>query len=158
MGIDINTYLSTQGINTIASSKILAEEIAISGSENFEKTLAEASEKLTQVSEQSAKLNEMQGLLDSLDKTILGRVADSINTEELAEELLSNPEESKDVMSELMNGQMSAIVMTDSDDSEDADDAVNTSISDSLSGEATTETLAQNLETIMASINSTSAQ
>ena len=77
-------------------------------------------------------------------------------TFEFAKELAGNPQAAKDVINELAAGHMLSIVTTSSDD--DESESVTESVKNSVTAEGeavSTETLAENLETIMAGINMT---
>ena len=160
--MDISSYLLTQGagnISAIVNQIAESEEGKSVKAEEFEKLLTEEAEKLTDTSAKTTRLTEMQALLDSLDQSILGGVKESLDRGELADEMLSNPEESTDVVKQLMSGHMQSIVMTDSDDKEDAKDSLTASSTETLmGGDTATETLAQNLETIMESIGQNVAE
>ena len=99
----------------------------------------------------SASLNEMKLLIDSLDKSILGNVGSSLNSEEVASDLLSGGLSSQRVIDQLVGGHLNSIVMTAGTDLENADDNLESDVTESLK-DVSTETLAQNLETIMAKL------
>ena len=103
-----------------------------------------------------ASLNEMKLLIDSLDKSILGNVGSSLNSEEVASDLLSGGLSSQRVIDQLVGGHLSSIVMTAGTDLENADDNLESSVTESLK-DVSTETLAQNLETIMAKLGGMSS-
>ena len=102
----------------------------------------------------NASLNEMKLLIDSLDKSILGKVGSSLNSEEVASDLLSGGLSSQRVVDQLVSGHLNSIVMTAGTDLENADDNLESDVTESLK-DVSTETLAQNLETIMAKLGST---
>ena len=103
-----------------------------------------------------ASLNEMKLLIDSLDKSILGNVGSSLNSEEVASDLLSGGLSSRGVIDQLVGGHLSSIVMTAGTDLENADENLESSVTESLK-DVSTETLAQNLETIMAKLGGMSS-
>ena len=98
-----------------------------------------------------ASLNEMKLLIDSLDKSILGKVGSSLDSEEVASDLLAGGLSSQRVVDQLVSGHLNSIVMTAGTDLENADDNLESSVTESLK-DVSTETLAQNLETIMAKL------
>lgn len=112
---------------------------------------SELSGVLSDSASRNAQLTEMTELIDSLDRSILGSVASSLDPKDVASDLLSGDGADR-VIDRLVSGHMSSIVMSGSDDSENADDSLESSVKDSL-GDLSTETLAQNLETIMEHLN-----
>ncbi len=96
--------------------------------------------------------SEIKLLIDSLDKSILGTVTSSLDMDEVASDLLSGAGSDR-VIDRLVSGHLNSIVMSSSDlDSDTVNDTNESDITSSLT-DLSTETLAQNLETIMAKLN-----
>ncbi len=112
----------------------------------------ELTDKDTSISRELTDLGEMRRLISSLDKSIFGQVAESLDEEEVAADLLADPAGARKVIDQLVSGHVNSIVMTHSDESDETEDALKSEVSDSLS-ETSTETLAQNLETLMEHLN-----
>jgi len=156
--MNITSLLLSQGITdltTITSAVKSAD--ANSENEEFSSLLNEEVTKLSSQATENTKVSEMTNLIESLDKSILGSVMSSLDKDELAAELVSDPTSAKDVLSMLTSGHMQAIVTsTTNSDEEDTEDSLTSKTTDNLTSNAettdTTETLAQNLETIIASI------
>ncbi len=96
----------------------------------------------------------MQQLIDSLDKSILGTVASSLDSEAVASDLLESGD-SGEVIGQLMSGHLNSIVMTPSDSMDDSEDDLESRTS-SLLDDPVAESLAENLETIIAHLGQTS--
>lgn len=153
MGIDISKYIQTNGvIDTTLLTSALKQTVE-PGTTDFDAILNDESSKLDEIRNQANMIGEMKSLIDALDQSILGNVLESLDTEELAEDLLADPSQSKDVLNGLMGGHMQSIVMTSSDEKKDMEDSLASSSASVLNGkDVATESLAENLETIMASI------
>jgi len=143
-----------------------------------DKEISEIASQLVQDNAKQSKLQEMQELIAALDESILGSVASSLDPAELADDLLSDTSGSG-VIDQLVGGHMMSIVTTERDDKEDEDltGSITNSLtsvssnsettSDStasaesalqkLSDEPSLETLAENLETIMAGMGGITA-
>lgn len=163
--MDITSYLISNGITDLSSavaatsnSKTTSDRDNTSNiSEEFSALLSDEVAKLSEETSENAQIAEMENLIASLDKSILGSVMSKLDKDDLAQELANNPEQAKDVLSMLTSGHMQAIVTTDSGtESEDIEDSLTSSTTESLSGTSdstdSTESLAENLETIIASI------
>ena len=100
---------------------------------------------------QNASVNEMKLLIDSLDKSILGNVGSSLDSEEVAADLIAGGADSQRVIDRLVSGHLNSIVMTASDDLDNSEDGLESDVTKSIK-DVSTETLAQNLETIMAKL------
>jgi len=180
MSIDITSKLLSQGITSVSNSNISSvsnptsstADTAAKVRTDFSTWLqdeitklkedgADASSIVNAVTTQIGELNgtgttltesdELKMLMDSLDKSILGSVASTLDTKEAASELFTG-EGSDKVIKQLVSGHLNSIVMTDSDDLEDADDSLESSVTETFA-DTSTETLAQNLETIMEHLN-----
>ncbi len=101
-----------------------------------------------------SELAEMKQLIDSLDNSILGNVADQLDSTEVAADLLGGGRRSDRVISQLVSGHLNSIVMSSLADSDNAKDDVKSGLTESLTDEST-ETLAQNLETLIAGLGQT---
>lgn len=173
MNTDITTYLISKGITDPSSLASVTKQLADKGLSDssiagtgFKSLLDAETAKLTGVNGDNKEisatdtakvgeltdLDEMRRLISSLDKSVLGQVADSLDEEEFAADLLSDSSGANRVIDQLVTGHLNSIVMTDSDDSEDTDDALKSDVTETLS-EPSTETLAQNLETLMEHLN-----
>lgn len=182
MNTDITTYLISKGITDSTSLTAVSKQLAakgLSGSDSSSlaetgfKTLLDAetakiaateTAKLTSqettastASVETAAsgltdLGEMRQLISALDKSILGNVAESLDEEEVAADLLADPASGTKVIDQLVGGHFNSIVMTSSDVSEDTEDSLKSEVSDSLT-DTSTETLAENLETLMEHLN-----
>ena len=176
MNTDITSYLISKGItdpsslsavskqlaaNSLAgtgvSSSVQAEFQSLLDAETAKLTGAETVEAASSATTVSATsgltdLDEMRQLISALDKSVMGSVAESLNEEEMAADLLADPTGAGKVIDQLVSGHFNSIVMTSSDDSEDTEDSLKSEVSDSLT-EPSTETLAENLETLMEHLN-----
>ena len=173
MNTDITTYLISKGITDPSSLASVSKQLEVKGlsdssvaDTSFKSLFDAETARLTGVNgdnkEVSSKdtamvgeltdLDEMRRLISSLDKSVLGQVTDSLDEEEVAADLLSDTSDANRVIDQLVTGHLNSIVMTDSDDSEDTDDALKSDVAESLT-EPSTETLAQNLETLMEHLN-----
>lgn len=141
------TLQNIDGKNTTATEAVSSE---------FEKELQSELSKMSESQKENSDLSEMTKLLEALDNSVLGAVIKDENRVEFAKELAGNPQAAKDVINELAAGHMLSIVTTSSDD--DESESVTESVKNSVTAEGeavSTETLAENLETIMAGINMT---
>ncbi len=144
---EFKTYLNEE------TSKLLAGESSDIASIN-KITSAALSAAGDTASSQTSSDSEVKLLIDSLDKSILGAVTSSLDMDEVASDLLSGAGSDR-VIDQLVSGHLNSIVMSSSDldnDSNTVNDANERSITSSLT-DPTTETLAQNLETILAKLN-----
>ena len=176
MNTDITAYLISKGITDPASLSAVSKQLATNGltdngsslsagtefkslleAETAKFTAAETSETATSTTDALTTsgltdLGEMRQLISALDKSIMGNVAESLDEEEMAADLLADPTGAGKVIDQLVSGHFNSIVMTSSDDSEDTEDSLKSEVSDSLT-EPSTETLAENLETLMEHLN-----
>ena len=154
---DFKTWLTEETEKIVAEGGNAADVTAavresIGASENAQASGGSSGTKSSSDSG-NASLNEMKLLIDSLDKSILGKVGSSLNSEEVASDLLSGGLSSQRVVDQLVSGHLNSIVMTAGTDLENADDNLESDVTESLK-DVSTETLAQNLETIMAKLGS----
>jgi len=156
MSIDITSYLISQGVNSVSeyvgSTSSASTDLGDVDSADFATALTEAITDISAGSTDNAELSEMQSLIESLDKSILGTVMPSLNSEELAKELIEDTGAAKEVISELTTGHMQALVTTDTSDDDEAENSISGSLSEYSDTIDETETLSQNLETIIAGI------
>ena len=145
---DFRTWLTEETEKIVAEGGSVAD---VTGVVRESIGAGESSGTKTSSDSNSASLNEMKLLIDSLDKSILGNVGSSLNSEEVASDLLSGGLSSQRVIDQLVGGHLNSIVMTAGTDLENADDNLESEVTESLK-DVSTETLAQNLETIMAKL------
>ena len=145
---DFRTWLTEETEKIVAEGGSVAD---VTGVVRESIGAGESSGTKTSSDSNSASLNEMKLLIDSLDKSILGNVGSSLNSEEVASDLLSGGLSSQRVIDQLVGGHLNSIVMTAGTDLENADDNLESDVTESLK-DVSTETLAQNLETIMAKL------
>ena len=152
---NIDSALSDAGFKKlldIETAKLSATGLTSDQAGELADKVNELTDKDTSISRELTDLGEMRRLISSLDKSIFGQVAESLDEEEVAADLLADPAGARKVIDQLVSGHVNSIVMTHSDESDDTEDALKSEVSDSLS-ETSTETLAQNLETLMEHLN-----
>lgn len=154
---DLTAYIKSSGISSADLITRLANEVDKSGgisgldTENFASLLSEEAKKLTSESEEDNELEQMQELINSLDKSILGANASlGIDPAVIAGALMTD-EDPKEVVEALVNGHLSGIALTDSEDLEDKEKDLGALAQEGMT-DKTAETLAQNLETIIAGL------
>ena len=148
MSIDISSHLTLhEKLKTDASAGASSVKNTVISSDttqtirsDFDQCLKEETQKL-----------KLRQLIDSLDRSILGNVTSTLDSEDAAAQLLLG-EGADRVVGQLLNGHLSSIVMTKADDMEDIDDSLDSSTAQMLT-DTSAETLAQNLETIMERLN-----
>lgn len=172
MNTDINSLLTGKGISDLSyvtevfrqAAKSAGETGAASGftdlltaetarlaAQTGETALTTA--ELTETVNKSKDLSEMQELIASLDKSILGSVSATLDKDAVAADLMNDPH-AGDVVGSLVNGHMNGIVLADPDELDEEDDEFKSEAVTKLRDQ-TTETLAENLENIIASLGQT---
>ena len=138
----------------------LVKDLAVNGGTDFSAVLSEEASKLTAESKETlinqrfpkenTELVQMQELIKSLDKSILGaKSVEDMDTAAVAGELLEDGK-ADEVIGALVNGHLNGIALSDSEDLEkDTEESLDPA--NALSDD-TADTLAQNLETILAGI------
>ena len=128
----------------------LVKDLAVNGGTDFSAVLSEEASKLTAESKENTELAQMQELIKSLDKSILGaKSVEDMDTAAVAGELLEDGK-ADEVIGALVNGHLNGIALSDSEDLEkDTEESLDPA--NALSDD-TADTLAQNLETILAGI------
>ena len=152
---NIDSAISDAGFKKlldIETAKLTGSGATSDQAEKLAEKVSELTDKDSPLSRELTDLGEMRRLISSLDKSIFGKVADSLDEEEVAADLLADPAGARKVIDQLVSGHVNSIVMTQSDESDDTEDALESEVSDSLS-DTSTETLAQNLETLMEHLN-----
>ena len=137
----------TAGTEALTS---LAGNLAVKGDTDFSTLLSEEASKLTAESEDNTELAQMQELIKSPDKSILGaKSVEDMDTAAVAGELLEDGK-ANEVIEALVNGHLNGIALSDSEDLE-KDTKESLDPANSMTDD-TADTLAQNLETILAGI------
>ena len=142
-------------VSLIKSGNLDLEAIKTAIGSSDIKDLSDLASKLTSDKTGSSQLSEMQSLIAALDKSILGQssITDTIDKSAVAATLLAD-EDAMEVIGALAEGHLNGIVMSDSEDLEqDEEENLTGAAVASASGDTSLETLAENLETIMAGLN-----
>jgi len=159
MSIDITSLLSQSGVTNISDLRALinrTNDADLSAAvEEFSKLLTDETDKLKQGETQSAQDSEALSLIKALDKSILGNSLSETESVEMVKEW-SQGERSEELISELATGHLMGIALTSS--SEDEDDDTTTLSSLSTTDNESTETLADRLEGIVASLGNITAK
>lgn len=159
MEIDMTSVLLNSGLKEITEySQVSGKQNGADGIADAEKSdfldvLTDEVAKLTENSSKTTELEELSNLIDSLDQSILGGVLSNLDTEEVAESILSD-KSGGDVVEQLVSGHLQSIVMTPQKD-ENAETSMTSDVGNGIAEEVSTETLSENLETILASLNTT---
>ncbi|MBQ8947438.1 MAG: hypothetical protein IJ058_11595 [Lachnospiraceae bacterium] len=172
MNTDINSLLTGKGINDPAYVKEVFRQAAEYARETgvdpgFTEMLtaetarlaaqtgegADVTSELTEAVNKSRDLSEMQELIASLDKSILGSVSATLDKDAVASDLMNDPD-AGDVVESLVNGHLNGIVLADPDELDEEDDEFESEAGARLRDQ-TAETLAENLENIIASLGQT---
>ena len=157
MNIDTNISVLSQKVRELSAAESLqgSEAIGKEKAAEFSQLLTETIDGLTKNNTASAENSEMQNLIAALDKSILGKAGNTFNVTEFAEAMLQDKNAAQDVLSQLAGGHMQAIVTTSSEDNDEDDTSIfgtnDYTKVPTLSDE--TESLSDNLETIMEHLN-----
>jgi len=164
MSTDLTSYILNSGLNVNELTKLVTEAVSSNldteTTEEFQKVLDDATSKITEVNAENSRITETEELIAALDKSILGSVASNIDMSELSEDLLRSSGK-ENVVEELVQGHMQAIVTTKQDDDEDGFDIAETatgSMTLNNESEEDTHSVEESLEEIVERLSAIVAQ